>query len=165
MFIVFLGLIVLLAIGAVAFVLMRNEARKNARAAIWAPFAEELGGTFQDDTIQASKDGYSLTINTAIVSVAQAMSSPYYPDGGTFTLATLAGDVKFSEVVAPTAVHNPDAFTSALPRASHLVIGANGATVVMHGSVIDTTDLKAAVAALETMHRKASSEGPFQVRG
>ncbi|AKF07528.1 hypothetical protein [Sandaracinus amylolyticus] len=174
----FLGAFVAVPIAlVVAFVQLRAKARRAAQEGPWSALAQQLGGRFEGGRIFVDRGAYQLTLDTKLVSVMQAASTPYYPDGGTFTEARVAFDPRGTTAILPS----PDAVPlklelhelsripalatlaelTRLPAGTRVFLGAKDARVVMHGAIVDASVIGAAMRSLDTLAQGVSASGPL----
>jgi hypothetical protein len=104
----------------------------------------------------------------------QAAGSPFYPDGGTYTEARLEIDpragLQVAAVTKPERVLTQELASklgqsplSALPPDARVVLGAQGAAVVLPGAVSDARALGAAFGGLEAILQYVRERGPLAV--
>jgi hypothetical protein len=163
-FVLPIGLIVL-------FVQMRAKSRRQMLEGPWTALAQQFGGQLQGERVLVSRDAYQLTLDMRLVSVMQAVGSPYYSDGGTYTEARLELDPRGAHRVAtsPRAVRlSPaeiprvlgDSPLAHLPPGTRIVLADREARVVLPGAVGDMRAIGTAFAGLETLAKQVSTHGP-----
>jgi len=88
-----IAVILLVPTALIAFVVMNGKADRQRQMNAWQTFAARLGGHFVPGS--GAFSGHRMTIprphalvviETVMVSVMDAVRSPYFPDGGTFTV-------------------------------------------------------------------------------
>ncbi|UJR79891.1 hypothetical protein [Sandaracinus amylolyticus] len=176
--ILFLGAFVAVPIAlVVAFVQLRAKARRAAQEGPWSALAQQLGGRFEGGRIFVDRGAYQLTLDTKLVSVMQAASSPWYPDGGTFTEARVAFDPRGATSILPSPDNVPLRLSldelpripalaalselAQLPRDARLFFGPKEARVVLHGAIVDANVIGAAMRSLDALAQGVSTSGPL----
>lgn len=145
------SLFFLLAIGGVVAVVvtMNGQSRKH-QTAIWQAFAQRYGGLFRagsgafgGNEIRFALAHTHVVVRTTMVSVMEAIGSPYFSDGGTYTLVSGAHPHRGGptlKVQGPMARTLPGAVGEAgahLPPGAVVVSSATEATVVFPGAVMN----------------------------
>ncbi len=156
--------------GIIAFVVIRANKRKAARIGPWTALAQNHGGTFDGDRVILTRPDHRVVLEVKLVSVMQAASGPYYPDGGTFTQATMQVDPQQLQVATtgPARVDSNELTSmvpgvAALPVMARVILAPHEATVVLDGSVVDPQALEQTFQALEAIRQTAAQNGPLPV--
>lgn len=156
--------------GLIAFVVIRANARKAARVGPWTALAQNHGGTFDGDRVILTRQDHRVVLEVKLVSVMQAAGGPYYPDGGTFTQATLQVDPQRLQVatsgpalVVPADLMRMVPGVNALPPAARVILAPHEATVVLPGSVVELQTLDRSFHALESIRQTAAQNGPLPI--
>lgn len=156
----------------VLFVNARAKARREMLAGPWSALAQQFGGRLEGERVLVARDAYQLMLCMELVSVMQAVGSPYYSDGGTYTEARLAIDPRADLRLVPTPVRLdaaqaaralPASPLAQLPPGARVVIGERDARVVFHGAVGDLRAIGSAFAGLEALVARVRAEGPLAV--
>lgn len=159
-------------IGLIAFVQLRAKSRRAALAGPWSAIAERWGGTFAADRVHCDRGDHQLSLDMAVVSVMQAASGPYYPDGGTFTKARVAvapgGPIRIATHPAARVDAGELAgfvpAVASLPPSARVVLGEREAVVVLAGPVSDGGALNACFQSLDAIVQHARANGPIPVQ-
>ncbi|MBL9109175.1 MAG: hypothetical protein JNM74_07890 [Myxococcales bacterium] len=163
------SLFFLLAIGGViAVVVAMNGNQRKLQAASWQAFAERYGGQFRPGSgafggneIRFPLPHTHVVVRTVMVSAMEAVGSPIFSDGGTYTLVSGPYPRRNGptlKVPGPMARTLPGAVGQAgayLPPGALLASSAAEATVVFPGAVVSEHPLWAGlsvVAALTSSH-------------
>jgi hypothetical protein len=154
--------------GVVLFVQLRNKARLAMLEGPWSALAQQFGGRLEGERVVIRRDAYQMVLVLQGVSVMQAVGSPYYADGGTYTEARLYVDPQsgLTLVDQPFAlrpaqvVHvlGETAFAQ-LPAHARVVVGPREARVVLAGAIGDAHALGAAFAGLQALAESARARG------
>ena len=169
--VLFIALIFIVPIGGIiAFVVLRANNRKAERAGPWGALAQNHGGYFDGDRVTLTRPDHRIVLEVKLVSVMQAASGPYYPDGGTFTQATMQVDPQQLQVatVGPARVDPAQLVqlvpgVNAMPAHARVILAPHEATVVLDGSVIDLQALEQTFRGLEAIRQAAAQHGALPV--
>lgn len=173
-FLVFFGIIVVPIALVVLFVVVRASRRRARLRAPWSALAQRLGGQFHEgsgfsgSSIHALRPTHRLSVRMSLVSAMQAATTPYYPDGGTFTEVLV--DI-FPQV--PALYVPPHAKTQTfrdhmrIPALAHLgpegmiFVDPKSARIVLPGAIDDFASLAASAQALEDLTHLVMAAGPL----
>ncbi|MGE0784952.1 MAG: hypothetical protein AB7S26_04630 [Sandaracinaceae bacterium] len=169
---VIFGAIFILPIGGlIAFTQLRAKARKSALAGPWTQLAQGWGGQLVGERVVVNRPDHQLTVEMKMVSIMDAASGPYYPDGGTFTVAKLAlnphGPARITttppaRVVLEDLHQRCPATATLLPR-HRVILGPTEAAVVLDGAVSDPAAIDAALRGLVAIHESTQRGGPLTI--
>lgn len=174
----FLGAFITVPIAlVVVFVLVRAGRRRARLRGPWGALAQRIGGELREGSgftgwsVVAPRPTHAVHVRMTLVSAAEAMSQPYYPDGGTFT--EIAAELPWGQPVAfvppgsktqtfvdPTRV---PALVQLGPSAE-IFVDPKIARIVVPGVVEDVGLLEASTRALEELTRLVLSTGPLPVK-
>ncbi len=175
-----IGILALLFIAAtpvavILFIAQRTKARKAALEAPWSNLASTYGGQFDGKQVLVDRGSWKMTLKMDVVSVMQAAGSPYYSDGGTFTVAALWFDPNSEKSIAtgdtsfkPGQVMNKDALASApaladLTAQAPVFLASKEAKVVFDGAVGDQR-VETAFHGLEQLAQHVMTHGAIPVQ-
>lgn len=158
----------------VVFVQWRAKQRMGKLRGPWMGLAQKLGGQFREGggfrgtQIHIQRPNYVVEVKMTLVSVMQAASLPYYPDGGTYTEVLLhlfpQTGLAFVPPGAPTQRFIDH---TRVPALAHLGAGAviyldtHAARIVLADVVYDPAYLEAAVVSLEQLCQAVAHYGPL----
>ncbi len=171
----FIFAIFVVPIGAIiAFVVLRAQLRRSRLRGPWSALAQRLGGHFIEGSgfsgsaVQAQRPTHRVSVRMTLASAMDAMSTPYYPDGGTFTevIVDLHPQLPAS-YVPPHARTQTFRDHMRIPILAH--VGANAqifvdpksARIVLPGAVDDYAKLAASAQALEELTQLVMVAGPI----
>lgn len=165
----------------VVFVVLRNSSRRKSQGAAWQSFAQKYGGqfaggqgAFSGNRILFAQPHTRILVETTMVSVMQAAGSPYFPDGGTFTVIkgahpTSGGPMIRCDSREAAAAMPPQAAQACamLPPGTIVFSSPAEAVVVLRGAVEQEQPLWAAltvVSALTAANAAAGAQNPMAGR-
>jgi hypothetical protein len=167
------GMVLVVPVGLlVLFVQMRAKARRAMLEGPWSAVARQFGGRLDGERVLVARDVYQMTLHMQLVSVMQAVGSPYYSDGGTYTEARLYLDPRtdlriasidrphrLSAVQIPAMLH--DSPLAHLPPEARVVLAGREARVVFPGAVADPHRIATALAGLQALAERVRAQGPL----
>lgn len=152
--------------------LMARARRKRIRGP-WTALAEKLGGQFREgasltgSSILAKRPDHVVSVRMSVVSVMDAVRTPYYPDGGTFTEVMVhlePGHPPFVPEGTKTQTfknHMTVPSLANLGRHAEIFVDPGIARVVLPGACDNFQYLDAAVDSLETLAQHVAAAGPL----
>jgi hypothetical protein len=170
--------IIVVPIALVIVVVRVRASRRRARLREpWGELARRIhgqlreGSGFEGSMVYAARDTHSLRVAMKLVSVAEAMGVPYYPDGGTFTEIIAELPWQYPASFVP---HGSRTQTFADPRrvpslaqlgpGAEIFIDPKVARIVVPGVVEDVDKLTASARALDELTQLVFATGPLPVR-
>jgi len=172
--VVFGAIIVVPFGGLFLFLYLKNKSQQARVAGPWSALAQHFGGRLDGKRVLVTRESYQMTLDLTGVSIAQAIGSPYYSDGGTYTEARLwldpRTDLRVLASEHPLRVR-PDQISSLmqasplahLPPGTRVVLSPREARVVFRGAVADSNALGAAFAGLSALAEQVRARGPVMV--
>lgn len=173
-FLLIFGIFVVPIAAVVAFVVLRARARRARLRGPWTALAQRLGGQFFEgsgltgSSVQAQRGTHFVRVKMTLASAMDAMSTPYYPDGGTFT-----------EVIVDLHPHHPAHYVPSNARTqtfrdhtrvpilarvgavAQIFVDPRSARIVLPGAVDDFAQLAASAQALEDLTQLVIAAGPM----
>lgn len=157
-------------VAVILFVQSRAKKRRAALVGPWSALAQRWGGALVGEKVFCERGDHRLVLEMNLVSVMQAASGPYYPDGGTFTCARLAvaPGLHLAQTRAPARVDGRELATHVpaagfLPPDARVVLAPNEAVVVLPGAVSDPARLDACFQLLDAIVQNARARGPLAI--
>jgi len=171
----FLPAIVIVPIGLIVLVvLLRAKSRREALRGPWSELARRLGGQFVEgsgftgSSINADRPTHNLQVKMTLVSVMDAASCAYYPDGGTFTEVIVGRAPNQSTRFVPQGTRTQTFVDhTEIPALAHLgehakiYLDPTEARIVLPGVSDNLTYLDAAAQSLEGMVAMVMASGPL----
>ena len=158
----------------ILFVIWRAKARRARLRGPWTALAQKFGGQyfegsgFSGSSIQAQRPSHSLNVRMTLVSVMQAASGPYYPDGGTYTEVIVQLHHPSPALFVPPQArvqtftdHQRIASLAYLGPQARIFLEPKTARIVLPGAVEDFRFLDAAAHSLEELTRMVLTYGPL----
>lgn len=158
----------------VVFVQWRAKRRMAKLRGPWMGLAQKLGGQFHEGAgfrgtqIHIQRPTHVIDVKMTLVSVMQAASVPYYPDGGTYTEVTLhlfpQMGLSFIPHGAKTQTFVDHTRVPALAHLGHsavIYLDPQSARIVLPDVVYDAAYLEAAVTSLEQLCQAVANYGPL----
>lgn len=164
------SMFVLPFVGVIVFIRWRTKARRALLAAPWRALAERWSGGFADDRVRIARPNWNMGVTLELASIADARLGPYYPDGGTFTVARLDVDPSAGVTLAERrqrvnleGLRQHVAAAADVPNSATLTVGPREAVIALAGPVGEPAILQAALATLEAIAQAAQQGSPLRL--